>query len=50
MALDVEERKKSGKPTRELVLVVVVWLTKGTVTEKVTEATSSLGLPTAVTT
>ena len=50
MAFEVEVRKKSGKPTRELVLVVVVWLLNGTVTEKFTDATSSLGLPIAVTT
>jgi hypothetical protein len=50
MTFELDLSQKSCNPTVELVLVVVVWLMNGTETEKVTEATSSLGLPIAVTT
>jgi hypothetical protein len=50
LTFDAEVSEKSGEATVELVLLVVVCVLNGTVTENVAEITSSLGFPIAVTT
>ena len=49
MTLDVDVSEKSGIAAVELVLLVDVWMINGTLTEKVAEAESPLGVPIAVT-
>jgi hypothetical protein len=50
LIFDGEVSEKSGEATVELVLLVVVCVLNGAVTENVAEIASSLGFPIAVTT
>jgi hypothetical protein len=50
LTFDGEVSEKSGEATVELVLLVVVCILNGTVTENVVDIASSLGFPIAVTT